>query len=114
MHARLTRAPPAAPLTRQVIGGNYSHITLARLAQMLDLTPDEVRAGLGWAGLGCAQGRSVPLPPRRAAPASPPSLPPTPPAPTQAEKQLSDLVVSGALAAKVDRPAGIIRFSHRK
>jgi 26S proteasome regulatory subunit N5 len=32
----------------------------------------------------------------------------------QAEKHLSDLVVGGALAAKIDRPAGIIRFSHRK
>lgn len=55
----------------QVIGGYYSRITLARLAQMLDLTADE------------------------------------------AEKHLSDLVVGGSLAAKIDRPAGVIRFSHR-
>lgn len=55
----------------QVIGGYYARITLQRLAQMLDLTPDE------------------------------------------AEKHLSDLVVGGSLAAKIDRPAGIIRFSKR-
>ncbi|EFN56675.1 hypothetical protein CHLNCDRAFT_56118 [Chlorella variabilis] len=59
----------AAPCA--VIGGYYARITLQRLAQMLDLTPDE------------------------------------------AEKHLSDLVVGGSLAAKIDRPAGIIRFSKR-
>lgn len=32
----------------------------------------------------------------------------------EAEKQLSDMVVSKALEAKIDRPAGIVRFSHRQ
>ena len=34
--------------------------------------------------------------------------------PAEAEKQLSDLVVSKAIDAKVDRPSGIIQFGKRK
>ena len=34
--------------------------------------------------------------------------------PSEAEKQLSDLVVSKAIEAKVDRPSGIIQFGLRK
>ena len=34
--------------------------------------------------------------------------------PSEAEKQLSDLVVSKAIEAKVDRPSGIIQFGKRK
>lgn len=56
----------------QVIAGYYSRVSLARLAQLLDLEAD------------------------------------------QAEKHLSELVVGGTLSAKIDRPAGIIRFSHKK
>lgn len=143
----------------QVIGGYYSRITLARLAQMLDLTADEVRCGF----LACvltlpgtcsclvpvlqdtlisqAAGARVVLPillvPRASVQAlaanatTRPSLhaekhllassllaayPPTSClhcSLLQAEKHLSDLVVGGSLAAKIDRPAGVIRFSHR-
>ena len=32
----------------------------------------------------------------------------------QAEKHLSDLVVAKALSARIDRPAGVIRFARRK
>lgn len=32
----------------------------------------------------------------------------------EAEKHLSDMVVAGALAAKIDRPAGIVRFAARQ
>ena len=32
----------------------------------------------------------------------------------QAEKHLSDMVVAGALAARIDRPAGIVKFAPRR
>ena len=32
----------------------------------------------------------------------------------QAEKHLSDMVVAKALSARIDRPAGVIRFARRK
>ena len=51
-----------------------------------------------------------PLVPGPLMPCPPHALPPR----AQAEKHLSDLVVGGALAAKIDRPAGIVRFSHAK
>mmetsp|Transcript_35851 Transcript_35851/g.101471 ORF Transcript_35851/g.101471 Transcript_35851/m.101471 type:complete len:489 (-) Transcript_35851:103-1569(-) len=51
-----------------VIAKYYSRVRMARLAELLDLSPDEV------------------------------------------EKRLSDMVVSKALHAKIDRPAGFVRF----
>jgi hypothetical protein len=32
----------------------------------------------------------------------------------QAEKRLSELVVGGSLTARIDRPAGIVRFAKRR
>ncbi|CAL8471167.1 g10709 [Coccomyxa elongata] len=55
-----------------VIAKYYSRITLARLAQLLDLSPADT------------------------------------------EKHLSDMVVAGALTARIDRPAGIVRFAARQ
>lgn len=106
----------------QVIGGYYSRIRLARLAQMLDLSADEVGGLLGcWVGFHFLSGRLAGWLVWLAGRAAwggmrqllhepcPPSL-----LRTQAEKHLSEMVVSGALSAKVDRPAGVVRFSHRK
>lgn len=36
------------------------------------------------------------------------------PCPLQAEKQLAELVVAKAIAAKVDRPAGLITFGSKQ
>ncbi len=33
---------------------------------------------------------------------------------TQTEKQLSDMVVSKAVAAKIDRPSGLVQFGKRQ
>ncbi|KAF8068421.1 RPN5A [Scenedesmus sp. PABB004] len=82
----------------------YTRITTRRLAELLDLTPDQARArargraGAGPRGAGQRARRGEPTrpPARRAAPRA------------QAEKQLSELVVSKALCAKIDRPAGVV------
>jgi 26S proteasome regulatory subunit N5 len=34
--------------------------------------------------------------------------------PDEAEKRLSELVVGGSLTARIDRPAGIVRFAKRR
>jgi hypothetical protein len=102
--------PPSPALCRY-----YSRIRTARLAELLSLPQDQVgRAGgdaerraSGGSGKG-ATGRTAAL----VVHAQPHGCAPRPAlAAPQLEKRLAELVVAKAIAAKMDRPAGIVVFA---
>jgi 26S proteasome regulatory subunit N5 len=98
-----------------VVSKYYTRITTARLAELLDLKPEEVRVcvcvcvcvpGVRTSTVHESLSAAACLLPRRGCIDTPQSCAPA--RTTQAEKQLSELVVSKAVAAKIDRPAGLV------
>lgn len=103
----------------------YTRISMARLAELLDLPQDKVgrarghdgagppRRGVPWPGWGAQVRGPARAPAPRRGRGPPEALGQTKRAPKQAEDALSKLVVSKAVTVKIDRPSGIVAIGKK-